>query len=99
MRVWFLFLGPTGLAVGLAQKESRYTGGGRLSIRPNQWVPRSPPAGGDSAVLAPTIVATRKSPAYALLLRKLRGERTLSVGWHCSASTTSRWPARPVASP
>jgi len=29
MRVRFLFLGPTGLAVGLAQKESRYAGNPR----------------------------------------------------------------------
>src|SRR3954469_6968633 len=64
MRVWFLFLGPTGLAVGLAQKESRYAGAVGDSP-PTQWVPRSPPEGGDSAVLASTIVATKKSPAYA----------------------------------
>src|SRR3954453_13143970 len=91
MRVRFLFLGPTGLAVGLAQKESRYTVRDADSP-PSQWVPRSPAGGGDSAVLARAIVATSKSPAYAVLSRKLRGERRLHVGWNFGASTMSRWP-------
>ena len=98
MRVSVLFLGPTGLADGLAQKECATPGGGRGDSPPKQWVPRSPPDGGDSAEMA-----RHRSNAKSLHMWPYYGncgeDRRLRVGWNCGASTTSRWPGPPGCEP